>query len=430
MPTRPAPTAALRRWLDRGRRWWPRSGPRRWLDRWPLTPRGLALVVGAALLVVRWGLGRGDLLLLVAGAVGLALGALALLLVVGGSIRTWWSLRGLPALGPLEVEVGRPADTGFSLPALSWWPLLEVRWSIEEPAGEARTRREGGRLVESLVARRRGVGDGIERRIEIRDALGVASVAFRQAEKRAFRALPSRGALGPVEVLRALSRGESSYDPLGEPQGDRVDLRPYVPGDPVRQIAWGIYARTRQLLVRTAERATSHDRRLLLYLVAGPDDEAAAGVARALFESLGPAESWVLGADGSEGEAAGPGEAMDRVLRSARVGADGQGAGLGPFLARQRGESARVVVIAPGATGPWVERVQSALGAVRGARVVLAVDRAGAPPHPGLLRRLLLIPRGDDQVSIDVQRPRDRLAAWSPVVIEREAGRARGVIRG
>jgi hypothetical protein len=427
MARRPALAARI----DRVARWWARSWARRWLDRWPLRLRGAAVLAGAGLLVQRWGLGRGDLLLLVAGAVGLAAGVMALLLVVGGAIRVWFDLRAHAPSGPLECEVGHATDTGFSVPALAWWPLLEVRWRVVAPAAEVQARGQAGRLAESLILRRRGVGDAIERRVEVRDSLGLASVVLWRREARPFRVLPARGRLGSMDVLRALSRGENSYDPLGEPEGDRVDLRPYVPGDPVRQIAWGIYARTRQLLVRTAERATSHERRLLLYVVAGPGDEAAAAVARDLVESLGPAELWSLGADGSEGEAAARGEAVDRLLRSADVTESGQGAGLAPFLAHHRGgESARVIVIAPGGAGPWVDRVRTALGPVRGARVVLAVDRAGVPARPGLLRRLFLVPGGSPDDTVDVQRPRDRLAAWSPVVIEREARRARGGLRG
>ena len=121
---------------------------------------------------------------------------------------------------------------------------------------------------------------GIVRRIEISDAFGLAKVALRATEERAVRSLPSVGALKQMSVVRSIASGEDMPFPGGQPEGERADLRRYVPGDPVRFVLWKVFAKSRQLVVRTPEQAISPARQTYAYVVAAEADEPAAGTAR------------------------------------------------------------------------------------------------------------------------------------------------------
>ena len=81
--------------------------------------------------------------------------------------------------------------------------------------------------------------------------------------------LPHLGGIRRLPVLTSLTGGEEFPHPMGLEDGDRVELRRYVPGDSARFIHWKVFGRTRKLMVRVPERALSRARRTVAYLVAG-----------------------------------------------------------------------------------------------------------------------------------------------------------------
>ena len=135
----------------------------------------------------------------------------------------------------------------------------------------------------------------------------------------------------------------------GEPVGDRMEIRPYAAGDSVRDILWKNYARTRQLNVRLRERSVAHGQRILAYLLSGPDDEAAAAVARAALESGAFGEDWRFSADGAETPCGELETALRAVARS-RALDQPHAPGLERFLAAvdQRGATHCIVFAGPG----------------------------------------------------------------------------------
>ena len=129
--------------------------------------------------------------------------------------------------------------------------------------------------------------------------------------------VPFEAFLGPLGEaararLQALASGEGIAHPAGRPEGDRMEMRRYVPGDSPRHILWKAFARSRPLEVRTPERSVQRARRTLAYLVAGPDDEAAAAAARVALESSALGEAWLFGADGTDA----PTDRLDAALRA------------------------------------------------------------------------------------------------------------------
>src|SRR5437773_8099985 len=99
-----------------------------------------------------------------------------------------------------------------------------------------------------------------------------------------MRILPWTGGLDHAPMLRSLAGGEEISHPLGELTGDRVDMRRYVAGDPLKLALWKIYARTGVLMVRTPERAIAPTLRVAAYLPSAIGDEPAAAAARVAIQ--------------------------------------------------------------------------------------------------------------------------------------------------
>lgn len=373
-------------------------------DIFPVTRLGAVTLALAALAFGYYGERRLDLLLLVVGATLLALFALALLVTATTATALALRLRRQVSVdphpkpdapGPLELVGAVPAETGFSLPALRFLPLVRVDWSWVDPPAEVKARRERGRLLEVVTPQRRARASAIVRCVEVSDAFGLTRIAFRAREPRELRVTPSAGALARVHLIRSTAAGEDLYDPKGRPEGERVDTRAYAAGDPTRLILWKVYARTQKLVVRTPERAYSVAKKTVAYLIAGEGDEPAAGAARVAVESGALGDSFAFAADGADLMATKGAEALDAIARSAACPEGARGTGLAPFLARaEQGAPSRAVVFTPARPGSWLGPVVAAARA-RAARaplsVVVCTDGIDPEPRRSLLARLALL---------------------------------------
>lgn len=407
-----------------------RSAARRARDLCPLTLPGGLMLAAAGLALWRLGMGRLDLVVLAAAALG---GGATVLLALGVSATAAvlaLRVRRLPVLS-LAADCGIPLPTGFVLPLPRWLPLLEASWTWEAPAAvEVGARPVPGGLAEVATARRRGRFERIVRRVAVRDAAGLAEITLTLATAAEVRFTPHAGSLRSLTVLEGLTAGEELSDPHGEPFGDPIDMRRYTHGDSPRLILWKVFARSRKLLVRLPERAVAARRRTCAYLVAGPGDEASAALARAVVEQGLLGEGWRFGADGSAEAAHTETEALDTLVASGRAAA-GAAVGLGDFLRRaERDGFAHCVLFLPPRPGPWLEPTAAAARATRLRPLLLtAVDGAGveAPPTPRW-RRLLLLPRGG------ASPPADLHAVAAPfvgmpsrmVAVDRATGRVLG----
>jgi hypothetical protein len=405
---------------------------RRALDKLPPTVLGLLVAAAGSVALLDYGLGRLDLVLLVCGAVSLGLWALVLLAVVTTGLALFVKLRRQATAEAVRGEAGYPRRTTFTAPSLRFVPLLRCRWSWVVPA-EAETVAvpSGGRQEEEVTPTARWRVEAIERRVIVEDVLGLMRVGWRHEQRAPMCVLPNVGQFRQMPVIRALAGGEDFPLPLGDPVGDRVDYRRYSPGDPLKTILWKTYARTRQVMVRTPERAIAPAQRTVVYLVAAPWDEPAAAAARVAIE-MG-----ILGANGRFGTdgqppsgTADPDLALEWIAGSAaarhRCGAD-----LDPFLREaERLGRVRGIVFVPAAPGPWLDRVA---GVVSGRRrmldVVVATDGVGLKA-PSWLRRLVLKGRPARSLArADLDETIHRLlrAGVEPIVVERHTGRVYGL---
>jgi hypothetical protein len=154
-------------------------------------------------------------------------------------------------------------------------------------------------------------------------------------------------------------------------------------------------------MVRTPERSLSMTEATRAYLVAGPGDEAAAGIARGWIEGGGLGLGSAFGADGRQGSARSAADALDRVVQSAGARDQG-GVDLGAFL--DEGGSLGVrggLLFVPGCPGSWLARTASAIAVRRGPfRAFVGVDGLQDRRAMGLALRLLT--RRDERAGADV----------------------------
>jgi hypothetical protein len=402
---------------------------RRLVDLVPLTWLG-ALVGAAAVLGLWWvGYRHQDLVLFVAGYGVLAVVALVLVAVVltAAALAIGW--RSLPR--PDErVEAGVPLPTGFSLPSLWWLPFVSLRWEWVTPElVTVQTTARGGRLWEQVIHGERGEHRTTVRRVVVEDVFGLSRIALRLSQPTVRTVLPARGRPPTAPLLQALAGGDHVSHPAGPPDGDLVEMRRYVAGDPIKRVLWKTFAKTRTLMVRLPERAVSPTRRTLAYLVAGDGDEPPAALARMALESgaLGP--DWRFGADGATEDAQRLPEALALIVKSRAARGSG-GKGLAGFVERARDfGTGRCVIFVPAKPGPWLAPVAEQIKRrPAGVEVVLGTDGVRPPPARGRWKRAWLLAEEEPTArnrAAEVEAVSKKLAAAGAAVtvIDRPTGK-------
>jgi hypothetical protein len=399
----------------------------------PPTALGWTIAILSGLGLWWYGIERLDLLLFVIGICGLALVAISSVLVLGTALM----LRRRQADAATEiaqVEAMSLVRTGFRLPALARLPLVQLRWEWQHPHDvEVRTRRSEQVLLEEVVALRRAEEPRIVRRLHVESAFGLARASFACEESRPVAILPWAGRLNRSAALHSFASADGTPHPSGAPEGDRMEIRRYAPGDPARHILWTRYAKTRELVVRVPERSVDRTRRIVAYLVAGPDDEPAAAAARVALETGGLGDSWLFGADGTHDACSDLRSALGAIARSGSLGT-APTCGLGAFLDRVDAPGLmHCIVYAAGSEGPWTAQVMETLKRRTGRiSFVLGVDGiAQTRPAPLWQRVLLSAPPTAGASQEALSRVSDMLVRGgaSVVVADRQTGRYYGELR-
>lgn len=400
----------------------------------PLTWRGVLVAVLSAAALYRYGYASLDLLLFVVGISGLVLTLLAMLTVGTAALLLRRSAREqLPIRQRLEA--GSPIPTGYSLPSFEKIPLVRIHWRWQHPTEvDCRIRPRDGHLVEEVVATRRCLVHELRRRLEVFDAFGLAGVRWDQEEKNSLMVLPRIGRLRQMPVLQSLAATEGIAHPAGAPDGDRMEIRRYVPGDSIRHILWKTFAKTRQLNVRLPERSIHPEEKTVAYLLTGDHDEAAAAAARVALESgaLGP--QWLFGADGTPY----PVDSLEEALRAiARSGSLPPSSSREPpgdlvsFLSHpQIAVERHCILFAPARPGRWTAAAIEASRHFAGSlSFVLATDGVAQPQPSTIWHRLLYFDPPDTATPAPELQAVSRTlneAGFSTVVVDRESGRAHG----
>jgi len=305
-----------------------------------------------------------------------------------------------------KVEAGFPNETGFTLPALALLPLVKLSWEIVHPDYiKTRTSHSGDDkwLAEEIIPSKRCFSDSITRRFTVADVLGFCQFSWRLKQEAQLVALPRTNSVKPLPLLRSLTAEDGIPNPSGDPDGDRMEIRPYVPGDSVRNIMWKVFARNRQLNVRLAEKSVFHSNRTVAYLLTSPNDEAAAAVARIALESGALGDDWAFGADGSEAPCVNLESSLIAIAKSRAIG-NTFSYGLDNFLSQavdQRG--AHCIVFAAAEMAPWLPPLKQTVARYQGRfSVVLATDGIIDPEKLNFWQRILF----QDDKSVSAQDKR------------------------
>ena len=232
-------------------------------------------------------------------------------------------LKAYTQLDPLEAEVDQDVLTGFRIPSLQWIPFfqLKVDWT-SPPISQYDLVLDQGTLAEMVRFSRRGQLDRVERTLVLEDVFGLTSLSWTWIQESAFSIVPKSVRLDPQSV-RQIQEGEDESDSTGSPEGDYLELRRYQPGDPLKLVMWRVYARSRQLMVRSPERALSLKDDLIAYFIADPSDESSASTARAYLEQNLLGDDFTFFADGATGGATDRPDAQLHLLHSIK-GTPGQ----------------------------------------------------------------------------------------------------------
>lgn len=370
-------------------------------ERFPLSTQGLAVLLIAILALQRFGYGRMDLVVFALAVCALAIVCFSTVIVLLGGLILRSQIRHTLEMETLlrrhtpriKVESGYPNETGFSLSTMPWLPLIGVTWEIVYPdaiVNRNRLSEDEQRWEEQIVPRKRCRTQQITRRFTVCDVLGFSRFTWRLTQEGELLALPQAGNIKALPLLRSLTAEDGIPDSGGNPEGDRMEIRPYVPGDSVRNIMWKVYARNRQLNVRLPERSVFHSNRTLAYLISSPNDEAAAAVARVAVESGALGDDWLFSADGSATASGQPDEALEIIAGSRAIAAP-LPYGLDAFLQRHGNQGSTHCIVFVGAQmAPWLPQLRSSVARFKVRfSVVLATDGFAPEQAPKPWQRLL-----------------------------------------
>lgn len=369
----------------------------------PLRFGALLLLAIALLIVFVFSPKEGDFLLYPSGVVAAGLIGVCTLIVVLGTLSLRRQVRKLEVGLPESIETLAPNGTTFRFPSLRRWLVLDVTLEWIDPANtEVRLEYLDGVLSEVVTIKERGRFTHLTRRFTVKDVFGLAQLSFDLSWECSLRVTPAAAKKGAA-LAAGRSQGDAMANPTGRTEGDMVEMRQYAHGDPVRHVLWKVYARSRKLLVRMPERALAPGPVNVAFFVAGPEDEASAGAARLYLEAGLLGTDLIFSADGSTSPARSAGEAIEQLVDSGKVKANG--AESLETMAAQIDPSRMhsCLFFTPPVDGPWREKMMSFVKA-RGldATIIIGVDEAGERPAlKGRLQSFLFQPPAE----LDSQRP-------------------------
>jgi len=366
----------------------------------PLSPLGAGVALLGFWLSQRVGRHKLDQVLYSAGLLALALVALAVLGVLLGALVLWPQLRRATRRQPeLDLETGMTGSTGLELSSLRIWPLLELRLVWEEPEAVLVTLTPRLRGAEETVRPLlRGEASQVVRRFILCDIFGFARLGLASRSPARVRVSPRRARL-TAHVTQRFLGGDALSWPSGPAEGELIEMRRYVHGDPLRHVLWKAFARTRKLLVRTPERAITPLPSAIAYFVPGLEDEPVASAARYFVEEGLLGQGFLFAAEGAAEPTGDSAQALEQIIRSVRYRRQG-GEGLNGFLARlEEGRRRSCLFFVPPVAGPWLDRVALAARQAPGARVITAVDGSLGPGAAPGWRRWLFAEAEDGEAA-------------------------------
>jgi hypothetical protein len=218
-------------------------------------------------------------------ALGLIAVSAVLVLMASNSLRSGSS-------GKLSLHVSDTKETGWRIGWAWGIPLLRfrVKWP-NAPFVVASLRADGS---EELAGLSRGVCSPLVRDVEVTDWFGLVRMTRQLVDPASGKLVvhPARYRSGvPIDDSSFFSESDET-NPEGSFEGDRMEMRQYQPGEPVRHMIWTISMRTggQRQYVRIPEK--SGDRSFRIHFATGKEDEAAARLADHLLQDEPMGRQW------------------------------------------------------------------------------------------------------------------------------------------
>ena len=372
-------------------------------EHFPLTAQGSLTLLVMLFALQMFGYGAMDLVVFALTICAIAIFLFSLFCVIFGGL--WQQLRIRRHMAELsgtskntKLEAGFPNETGFTLQDLGAFPLIKISWRVVYPDQiETRLRNtsDDNLLVEEIIPDQRCKTSRIVRLFTITDVLGLCCYSWRQSQTADLVVLPKSNSIKALPLLRSLTSEDGIPSATGNPEGDRMEIRPYVPGDSVRNIMWKVYARNQTLNVRLAEKSVFHSNRTVAYLVSGQLDEAAAAVARIAIETGALGEDWCFGADGTDTKCEDVPTALEVIAASRALG-EPFSYGLDDFLMQTSAAvGTHCIVFAEAAPGPWIANLKHTISQFKGRfSLVIATDGMKDEVETNLWQKLIFRNQG------------------------------------
>ncbi|HMP69756.1 MAG TPA: DUF58 domain-containing protein [Pirellulaceae bacterium] len=348
-------------------------------DRIPVTATGFCLALFLIFINQFVGAAVDDRIIRVGCATGLfVMGSCAVAVFVAAFIIRFRRVDG-PSRRILMV-VGTSQRLGAEGVLPRWFPLvqLDVTWeNMPNVRVETASDRDGD--VEIVTAQKRGVCNRLVRRYCITDTFGLTRWSVRRSSNDEIFIRPASCSDIAIKT-QGIVPADVAADPSGQPHGDLLESRRYETGDPLRLVLWKVYARSGQMLIRSPERTSAPQSRLMAYFVTGDHDDATAAVACRLLESAGLGSSLLFQCDGANSTVQTPCEAIDQIVRSGNSAAVDESQ-LTRFLQVGTAQGLTTCILfVPPSPGRWIDVVAAAAEKFPGKiQVVMGAD---ATPEP------------------------------------------------
>ncbi|MBX7136586.1 MAG: DUF58 domain-containing protein [Oligoflexia bacterium] len=149
--------------------------------------------------------------------------------------------------------------------------------------------KHGGTTFEDIIFPHRGNWSLARISAGLSDQFGLTKFNWKLDERLSDHSLnikPPHLSFDSLPVVSSCQRDGDSLSDIVEPQGDPFDLKPYHPSDGMRKILWKLYAKSGTLISRHAERSMTPEGQVIIFALAGPEDDRVCGACIAYARKL------------------------------------------------------------------------------------------------------------------------------------------------
>lgn len=250
--------------------------------KYPLTLRGTIVILAGAYLLLGPAKNSADLVSGIIGATFLLLGIFLAIVTIFGML--FIKARSFPTIfAPEEIPIAlKTTKLITNCGPISVPPLFLLKTCLIFQRGDLTTTiheikgisNEERRLIEEINFPHRGNWSISGVLFSFEDVFGISKIKWTAPILDfSVRVSPAGEAGMQIPILSSLQRTGDDIEHLTERSGDPLDLKPYNPADGMRRILWKVFAKSGQLISRYPERAMTPEGKVIIYALAGENDD-------------------------------------------------------------------------------------------------------------------------------------------------------------